>query len=243
MPAPRRPGEIVADETIAATLAALEAAENYRRWIYGLARPFLDGPVLEVGAGHGTFTGLLAEHGQVHAVEPSAALASALADTHRGDDRIEVTVGTIDDVPDEQRFGSAVMFNVLEHIEDDAGALRAIRDRLLPGGSVVLWVPAFELLFSRFDLALGHHRRYRLRPLIELVESCGYRVVDARYANSAGWVSWLVGARLLGKAPTSRAVISLFDRVVVPVVRTVERVVRPPFGQSIFLAARKPLDG
>ena len=73
-----------------------------------------------------------------------------------------------------------------------------------PGGSVVVWVPAFELLDSRFDLALGHHRRYRLRPLVELVESCGYRCSDARYANSAGLGrAGSSEPRPLGKAPTA----------------------------------------
>ena len=76
--------------------------------------------------------GCAARHDRVHAVEPSAALAAALADVHRGDDRIEISVGTVHDVLLGARFGSAVLFNVLEHIEDDADMLRSIRDRLVP---------------------------------------------------------------------------------------------------------------
>jgi hypothetical protein len=112
---------------------------------------------------------------------------------------------------------------------------------LSPGGHVVLWVPAFQLLYSRFDDLLGHYRRYRLHRLAALVTACGFKVVDARYANAPGWFSWLVGARLLDRIPTSPKVITLFDRVAVPVVRAAERVVRPPFGQSVFVAARKPV--
>jgi SAM-dependent methyltransferase len=229
------------DDTLRATLEALESATNYRNWILDLADPFLDPPVLEVGAGHGTFTGLLAGHGAVRAVEPSPELAGALTERFAGDGRIAVTVGTADDVEPEPRYGSAVMFNVLEHIADDRGALRTLHERLSPGGHLVLWVPAFQLLYSRFDNLLGHHRRYRLHPLIDLVTACGFRVVDARYANAPGWFSWLVGARLLDRIPTSPTVIKLFDRGVVPIVRTLERVVRPPFGQSVFVAARKPV--
>jgi SAM-dependent methyltransferase len=229
------------DDTLRTTLEALESAANYRQWIFDLARPFLDAPTLEVGAGRGTFTGMLAGHGRVHAIEPSAELASALAERFAGDDRVAVTVGTVDVVDSDARFGAAVMFNVLEHIDDDGSALRSIHRRLLPGGHLVLWVPAFELLHSRFDDLLGHQRRYRLRPLVDLVTKCGYIVADGRYANAPGWLGWLIGARLLGRAPTSPTVIELFDRAVVPVVRAIERVVRPPFGQSIFLAARKPV--
>jgi SAM-dependent methyltransferase len=229
------------DDTLRATLEALESATNYRNWILDLADPFLDAPVLEVGAGRGTFTGLLAGRGAVRAVEPSRELAGALTERFAGDDRIAVTAGTAADVEPAPRYGSAVMFNVLEHIADDREALRTLHARLAPGGHLVLWVPAFQLLYSRFDDLLGHHRRYRLHPLVHLVTACGFRVVDARYANAPGWFGWLVGARLLDRIPTSPTVIKLFDRAVVPVVRALERVVRPPFGQSVFVAARKPV--
>jgi SAM-dependent methyltransferase len=229
------------DDTLRATLDALESATNYRNWILELADPFLDAPILEVGAGHGTYTGLLAGHGAVRAVEPSPELAGALTERFAGDARIAVTAGTADDVEPGPRYCSAVMFNVLEHIADDRGALRTLHERLLPGGHLVLWVPAFQLLHSRFDDLLGHHRRYRLHPLVDLVTACGFKVVDARYANAPGWISWLVGARLLDRIPTSPTVIRMFDRGVVPVVRALERAVRPPFGQSLFVAARKPV--
>ena len=69
--------------------------------------------------------------------------------------------GVVDDVAShEPAFGSAVMINVLEHIADDQGALAAISDRLRPGGHLVIWVPAFPFLYSRFDEKLGHDGGY-----------------------------------------------------------------------------------
>ena len=219
----------------------MESAHNYRQWIYDLARPHLESPVLEVGAGRGTFTSLLASHGSVHAVEPSSSLASVIYTQHAGDRRIEVTTGTIEDVPAHHRFGSAVMFNVLEHIDDDEAALREVYRRLLPGGTLVVWVPAFPLLFSRYDRLLGHHRRYRRRQLIDLFGVAGFRVVDVKYTNVLGWFSWLLSARVLRSIPASPRLVRVFDRYVVPIERRVERWVQPPFGQSLFVAARKPL--
>ena len=228
-------------ETLAATLETLDGARNYRNWIFGLARPHLEQPVLEVGAGTGTFTGLCADLGGVTAVEPVPALADALRETHAGDPRVELVQGVIDDVAKEPRYGSAVMFNVLEHIPDDGAALRGIHDRLLPGANLVLWVPAFPLLYSRFDELLGHCRRYRLRELRALVVESGYSIVDVRYVNMIGWFSWLFVARLLGRVPTSSSAVRLFDRWAVPIVRAVEAGVRAPFGQSLLLVAHKPL--
>lgn len=214
MPERRLPGDIAVEETVGATLAALQAAENYRRWIVALARPHLEPPMLEIDTGQRSFTGLLAELGSVHTVE------------------------AVDDVPAYRHYSSAVLFNVLEHTEDDAALVRAVRQRLRHGGTIAVWVPAFDVLYSRFDALLGHHRRYRRGPLIELMTACGYDVTDARYVNAAGWVSWFVGARLLNRIPNSPQVISAFDRLVVPLERRLEDAVHPPFGQSLFVAAR-----
>jgi SAM-dependent methyltransferase len=230
---------LIAD-TLEQVLAALESADNYRSWILELADPHLQAPILELGAGRGTFTPLLAEKGRVCAVEPAEHLAAQLTAAVLGRPEVEVVSGTIDEVAAEPRFGSAVMFNVLEHVAHERALLDDVFRRLVPGGVLVLWVPAFEVLYSRFDEMLGHYRRYRLRPLIDLLEASSFEVLDARYVNLVGWLTWLIGARGLGRVPTSRRVISMFDRVAVPATRAVERHVVAPFGQSIFVAARRP---
>lgn len=229
--------DAVIDATLASTLDTLDDAVNYMRWIVDLARPHLDGPILEIGAGHGTFTGALAEIGPVHAVEPGRHAGTVLAARFAGDDRVRVTAGVIDDVEREPAYGSAVMINVLEHIEDDVGALRELRARLRPGGRIAIWVPAFELLFSDFDRKLGHHRRYRKAGLRSVVEAAGFRVTDIRYVNAPGFFSWLLITRLLRREPTSGPLVTIFDRFVVPVIRRLEAIVAPPFGQSILLVA------
>lgn len=229
------------EATLAATLDSLDGAHNYRDWIFSIARPHLEGPILEVGAGTGTFTGLLADVGQVTAVEPVGSFASLLASVYADDSRVETVHGVVEDLPEQERFASAVLFNVLEHIQDDAAALQSIRQRLLPGGTLVLWVPAFTLLYSRFDEMLGHCRRYRVGPLRALAARAGYSVVDARYVNAVGWFAWLIVARLLGLVPSPSRTVSLYDRAVVPIVRAVEDAIRPPFGQSVVVVARKPL--
>lgn len=228
------------DETLADTLDSLDGAANYRDWIVSLFAPAIEAPILEVGAGRGTFTGALAAFGAVHAVEPVAGAVAILQETFADDPRVSVTHGVVEDLPDEPRYAAAVLSNVLEHIEDDEAALRAIGRRLLPGGAVCLFVPAFPLLYSRFDALVGHHRRYRRSGLVALVERAGFRVEQARYVNAPGWVSWLVMARLLGRIPTGRATVMLFDRGLVPVVRLVESRLTPPFGQSILVVARRP---
>jgi SAM-dependent methyltransferase len=235
-----RASQDIADENLLTTLSSLEGAVNYRNWLLRLARPFLAAPVLEVGAGRGTFTPFLAASGAVTSIEPSDRLAQLLTEAVAAQPQVKVVVGELADVPAAADHGSAVMFNVLEHIEDDDEALRQIHDRLQPGACLALWVPAFPLLYSDFDRRVGHHRRYRLRGLKSLVRDAGYTVERAHYANAVGWFSWLLFCRVLRANPVDGALTRLFDRFFVPVISRVERVVRPPFGQSVFLVARKP---
>ncbi|HYN33951.1 MAG TPA: class I SAM-dependent methyltransferase [Ilumatobacteraceae bacterium] len=229
------------DATLASTLDSLDDAENYRNWIVDLARPHLAGPILEVGAGHGTFTESFATFGEVTAVEPGGHAATVLADRYASDDRVTAVDGVVADVVAEPVFGSAVMINVLEHIADDQGVLREIGERLQPGACLVIWVPAFQFLYSPFDEKLGHVRRYRKSEAERDVCLAGYEVVDARYVNMPGWFSWLLLVRLLRQEPTSPTTVKIFDRYIVPAVRWVEDRVRMPFGQSVFVVARKPL--
>ena len=236
-----RASQEVADDNLLTTLSSLEGAVNYRDWLLRLSHPFLAAPVLEVGAGRGTFTPFLAAAGAVTAIEPSDRLAELLIDAVAQQPQVHVVVGELNDVPAVADHGSAVMFNVLEHIADDAGALRQIRERLKPGACLAIWVPAFPLLYSDFDRRVGHHRRYRLRGLKALVRESGYTVERAHYANAIGWFSWLLFCRVLRANPVDGFLTHVFDRFFVPVVSRVERVIRPPFGQSVFVVARKPL--
>jgi hypothetical protein len=140
----------------------------------------------------------------------------------------------------DQRFGSAVMINVLERIEDDQGVLREVFDRLEPGGRLCIWAPTYQFLSSRFDERLGHVRRYRKRQLEADVRLAGFEVVEGRHVNLPGWLGWLVLCRLLRREPTSPTLLRNVDTWIVPAVRWFETRVRVPIGMSVFLVARKP---
>jgi SAM-dependent methyltransferase len=228
------------DATLAGSLESLDDALNYRDWIVDLAAPHLGDRLLEVGAGHGTFTERFAEFGTVVAVEPGEYAAARLTERFDADDRVTTVSGVAGDVDaDADGFDAAVMINVLEHIDDEQGILADLHLRLAADGHLVLWVPAFMLLFSDFDRRLGHHRRYRRGALEELVAANGFEVVASRYVNLPGWFSWLLVVRLAGIEPTNPTTIRIFDRWIVPFVRWIEDRIRMPFGQSIFLVARR----
>jgi SAM-dependent methyltransferase len=229
-----------ADRELAVTLESLDAAVNYARWIADLLEPYLGERVLEVGAGHGTFTELLAPGRAVVATELSPRCVAELQGRFASRSEVTVLDADVKGAAEHGPYDAAVLINVLEHIEDDRTVLRDLAAVLKPGGRLLLWVPAFEGLYSDFDRRVGHFRRYRIPPLRATLTDAGFEPVELRYANSVGAIAWWIFARQLRRNPTSPRSAKLFDRLAVPVVRRLERRVNAPFGQSIFAVARRP---
>jgi 2-polyprenyl-3-methyl-5-hydroxy-6-metoxy-1,4-benzoquinol methylase len=235
-------GVDAADAGLVGTLEALDGALNYRGWILDLADPYLTGlqSILEVGAGHGTFTSELARKAHVTALELGVAALDRLRRRFRSDASVTVSSRSLDELgPDE--FDAAFLSNVLEHIEDDVTALRQLARTVRPGGHVIVFSPAFMLLYSDYDASIGHHHRYRLPEIRRRFVAAGLEVRDARYVNSVGFFSWLLLVRLLKVTPETLGAVGLFDRWFVPWLRRIERVARFPFGQSVFIAGRVPV--
>ena len=225
-----------ADHTLG--LEELSQAVRYRRYLFELIEPHLGDSVLEVGAGIGDFAAQLSGRRRVIVTDSDPACVSALRE--RLGDRPEVTVQTLD-LPGEVAIGapvdSAVAINVLEHLEDDVGSLRDLRGAVVPGGTVVLLVPGYPALYGEFDRAVGHLRRYTPATLRRAVEAAGLRVEVLRPVNLLGGLAWWAAVRVGGRARPTPILIKLYDRFIVPLVRLSERLVEPPFGQSVICVA------
>jgi SAM-dependent methyltransferase len=232
-------GEEAADEELAEVLAALESADGYSDWVHGLLADHLGERILEVGAGHGTMTVRLAAHGHVTAVEPSERAAKLLSERVDSDERIDVVCGLIRDCDAGADFDTAVVVNVLEHVTDDVGLLSELAQRLLPGGTIVLFVPAHEWLYSDFDRRIGHRRRYRLTTLAEVMSEAGLDIEVLEYVNGPGALAWFGGVRVAGMTPTP-ALVRTYERLVLPAVARFEREHAIPFGQSVVAVGRVP---
>lgn len=140
-----------------------------RRWlgVGGAAR------LAEIGCGSGGLLPDLARFGAVVGVEADPALRSVAG--ARG---LAVMAGRLPDaLPLEHGSLDAVgLFDVLEHVDDEAAALAAVRHRLRPGGLLFVTVPAHPWLWSRHDEVLGHRRRYTRRTLRAALERAALRV-------------------------------------------------------------------
>jgi SAM-dependent methyltransferase len=220
-------------------LEALEGARNYNAWVASLVLPYLGDDPIEIGSGTGTNAALLLEAGlaRLTVTETDPELIERLRERFAGDERIAVRrLDLLDASP--WKHSACLALNVLEHIEDDAEALRAARRLVRPGGAVVVFVPAFPFAMSDFDRAIGHYRRYTKASARDAFAGAGVRIEELRYVNAPGLAAWTVGMRLLRMRPREGLVLRCWDGAGVPVARRVERRVSPPFGQSLLAVGR-----
>ena len=224
-----------------ATLESLTSAVNYHRWLTGLAQPYLGDHPVELGSGLGDYASSWLEAGlpRITVTDLDEARLSHLRTKFAGDERVDVARLDVSDPPARQH-SSLVAFNVLEHIPDHVGALRAAHRLLTPGGAVVMFVPAFEFAMSDFDRAVGHVRRYRKRTLAAAYAEAGLQIERLHYVNAPGLFAWFAGMRLMKMTPGDGALVRVWDRAVVPAAHAIEKHVRPPFGQSVFAVGRVP---
>jgi SAM-dependent methyltransferase len=239
-PLQRNPASFAAaDESLLEVLEGLEQAKNYSSWIQDLIEPHVGGRILEVGAGRGTYSEFFAERGHLTALEPSVVHCAALRERLSAYPNVVVVNAPLDGTAAPGSYDTVVLINVLEHIPDDHQALGDIYESLAPGGKLVLWVPAFEALYGKFDQRIGHYRRYRRDELLALVHNVGFQQVTARYNNMPGFFAWWLVVRVLGRSPTAGRLAATYDRFFIPVIRRVERLVRPPIGQSLLVVAQR----
>ena len=217
-----------------AELRQTEALRNYNRFICRLFRRHYEGGIiLDFGAGIGTLADQMSDLGDIVCVEVDPEHAEALR--AKG---YEV-LSSVESLKD-GTVSFAYSSNVLEHLDDDLGALSAIRRILRPGGRLALFVPAFESIWTALDERVGHKRRYTRESLADVVVRSGFRVEHACYVDSIGFLLAFL-FRFIGSKDGSlnTAHLVVFDRVIFPVSRAMDIICRRLFGKNVYLVAQK----
>ncbi len=137
----------------------------------------------------------------------------------------------------EGTYDSVVFLNVLEHIEDDLGALERINRLLRPGGTIVVLVPQYKWLFGSFDRQVGHHRRYIKSELRDRLHATGFQLVKEKSFNAPAIFGWWINAVLLQRKTMGKVQLKIFD-MLVPVFSRMEKLLPLP-GISLIAVAEK----
>ena len=224
-------------------LELMSKAVNYNKWILEKIRNYLGKRILEVGAGMGTFTSFFLDREKIISVDVAPNCVDYLKQRFKNIPQVDVLQMDVSGDSETKKIlgegiDTIVCLNVLEHIEDDLKALKNLRDVLIPNGKLILMVPAFPFAFGTIDQLDGHFRRYKKRELKNKLESCGFKLLKIFYFNSLGLWGWYFNNRMVKKKSNSLQQVLFYDRVFVPILSFFERIISPPFGQSLMVIAQ-----
>lgn len=218
-------------------LQLFAGARRWKRYLRAQLGPYVRGDVLEVGAGIGTTTRALWSSAvrSWTALEPDPELSRAARDGAApvGGAPLRHVVGTVADLERAPVFDAILYVDVLEHVGDDRGELERAAGLLRPGGRLVVVAPAHQLLYTPFDEAIGHFRRYSAGQLRALTPGA-LRIERTFYLDSVGLLA-SGGNRLLlrSAAPSPFQVRVVWDGLLVPLSRVVDPLLGRRIGKTV----------
>jgi SAM-dependent methyltransferase len=223
-------------------LDAMAQAHNYYAWILSQFAPFLGDDVVEVGAGAGSFAArMLAARpaSRFSLIEPAANLIPGLEQRFHCNPRVRVLPGNLVNHSTGLSADTAVMVNVLEHVQDDVFCIRTLHDLLRPAGHFLIFAPALPAIYGSLDEAFEHYRRYTKPSLAHKLRGAGFTIVKIRYVNFPGVAAWWMSGKLLRRTTLPSSSVRFYDRWVIPWLSRLEQTWEPPIGQSVLAIARR----
>jgi SAM-dependent methyltransferase len=216
-------------------LEVMNFAVNYNDYLTRLiVSPLsLSSRILDFGAGIGTFSfRVKTSDNIVDCFEPDISQLSKI-------DGVDGRYSNIDDIPD-HAYDMIYSLNVFEHIQDDFEAINNLSRKLKDGGYFLIYVPAFQLLYSSMDVKVGHYRRYRRYPLERLLKRAGFIVVQSRYVDSLGFFATLAFMIIGSKVgDISIKNVTFYDKYLFPISLFLDHFFHKFFGKNVFVLCKK----
>jgi 2-polyprenyl-3-methyl-5-hydroxy-6-metoxy-1,4-benzoquinol methylase len=217
-------------------LELFKHAAHWKNYFSKQLMPYIKGDVLEAGAGIGATT-LLLNDGKNPSwlmLEPDDEMSSLLEKKLNAKEfsaNCRIKKGTIENV--QSTFDTIIYIDVLEHIATDTEEMRKAAALLNDGGHIIVLSPAFQFLYSPFDKAIGHYRRYNRRMLRALTPT-GLALISNRYYDSVGYFASIVNKLFLRQQYPTKKQVLFWDRWMVPVSKITDRLFFHAFGKSII---------
>ena len=224
-------------------LDSLARTKKFNAWMADTVRPYLGRHVLELGSGIGNMTRHLSRGRKTYtASDIDEEHMARLRVRFRGRPNLTIRKCDLCDPVDfaelRLKFDSVVCLNVVEHVEDDLGALRNIYSALQPGGCAVILVPQDQKAYGTLDQVLGHYRRYSEAQLRARMEEAGFEVERMIHFNRVTRPGWRFNGQVLKRTSFSRFQLRVFDSLV-PLWRRLDRFFPWP-AVSVIAVGRVP---
>jgi len=221
--------------------------DNFNNWMYSEIKPYINGNILEVGSGLGTFSRKIIKDFPANAVflsDVNEEYLRRLRQSFTISNNTQVVKLDLNNPGDfaalsPNQFDTIICLNVLEHIADDIFALQEIKKLLKSNGRLILLVPCHKWLYNELDKAVLHYRRYHKRELTQKIVQAGFLVERLWYFNFFSIFGWFVNGTIFKKAKLSRHAFTIFNAAV-PILRLIEKyILARSVGMSLIAIAKK----
>jgi len=220
-------------------LSLFAHAVNWKKYWYYKLQPLIGRSVLEVGAGIGGTAKLFAnsEVDRWLAIEPDIKLVDYIKEDYKKSkypSNFEIHNMTSSTVSSNEKFDTILYIDVLEHIQDDQSEINNIAELLTPEGKIIILSPAHDYLYTPFDKAVGHFRRYDKKRLLTIMPK-NMQLESLYYLDCVGMLASLGNRMLLKSAYPTVGQIQFWDKCLVPISRVIDKLICHSLGKSIIV--------
>jgi SAM-dependent methyltransferase len=218
-------------------------SKPYIQWQLEQFTPYLGRRIADVGCGLGNFTESLLDREFYLGIDLDAELLAELESNYGsrpqvGTMRLDVTSSSVPSTLRSYGIDTILCVNVIEHIEQDNIAIRNLVESLPIGGHACLLVPALPFLYGTLDELDGHYRRYTKRSLADRFQGLPIQVIKLYYFNFLGVPGWFMKGRLLKQKTHTDDNYKIMNAVL-PIIRPLEKLCRPPLGMSVVAILKR----
>jgi SAM-dependent methyltransferase len=213
-------------------LETMSELKNYNNFVQTLMKKHIGvGPVLDFGCGYGEFARHLNDSGwECDGVEVDK--AANLESQKKG----IKTFNSLSEV--KKPYPIITSLNVLEHIEDDVKILTNLFDILENEGSLILYLPASNIVWSNMDIEVGHFRRYSKKEIIKKLQSTGFKVTHSSYRDFSGWLVLIIFKLFRIKPKFNTNLLKFYDKYIFPFIKYTDLVGSLLVGKNLLIVAK-----
>ncbi|OUU48124.1 MAG: hypothetical protein CBC28_04945 [Flavobacteriaceae bacterium TMED68] len=218
--------DILALETIA-------ELKNYNSYTFNLISQKISGKsILDFGSGYGVFCQYMVKKGyKVNGFEINN--IAYLESKERGIN----TYSKLNQI--DKKFDTITSSNVLEHIEDDIIAINQMRSLLVEKGTLILYLPASQAVWTKMDDDVNHFRRYSKKDLHSKLESANFEILESRYVDFIGWFTLIIFKIFKIKPKFNKKLIIFYDKFFFKFLKYLDIAFKNIIGKNILVVARK----
>ena len=220
-----------------AELDNFDKATIWRKYIFFKIRKFIKGSVLEVGAGIGSFTknyNHLTEDITLSEIDKDNLSVIIEKFKHKKYNFTNEVTKNLN-----KKFDTIMYLNVLEHIKEDVEELNHAFDKLNKNGYLIILVPAHNELYTKFDEAIGHHKRYK-KEFFSQINIANSKILKLQYLDSTGYFLYYLNKIFFkDEIYPSKFKIFIWDKIFTPITFFIDLLLMYKFGKNVLYVLKK----